>query len=313
MKQLALILGIVALSVGRVHATYTILRDAGNLSRGILPNERLDRSSVTLMGNQFNQLGSLLRPATGGSIGTYLGVNGPLAVNGIFTSTMQAQVVITSHTTNATSANTNFLQLYNPGFSAGRWLFQGVPSAVNADTLDLSIAPVDSNNSQTQNTLYMTASSGKVKIGGSIAEPSSKLDVTGGSVTIRTSAGQGGLAITGAAGSAENLLVVSTGTKQIFVVNSTSIVCGVDLARQGSVYNNPDYVFEPDYQYYDLETLQAFVAANKHLPGMKSTAEVERDGVQAFGQIRALQEKLEEAYLYIFELDKRLKLLETGR
>jgi hypothetical protein len=84
-----------------------------------------------------------------------------------------------------------------------------------------------------------------------------------------------------------------------------------DVRQNGSAYLHPDYVFEPDYELMPLAELEDFVAANKQLPGMPSAEEVEKEGVKLFEQNRLLVEKLEEAYLYIIELQNRVSKLET--
>jgi hypothetical protein len=83
-----------------------------------------------------------------------------------------------------------------------------------------------------------------------------------------------------------------------------------EIRQGGFAYNFPDYVFEPDYELMPLTQLGDFVATEKHLPGMPSAEEVKRDGVKLFEQNRLLVEKLEEAYLYILELQERISRLE---
>ena len=86
-----------------------------------------------------------------------------------------------------------------------------------------------------------------------------------------------------------------------------------DVRKNGTAYANPDYVFEPDYERLSLDELKSFLVKHKHLPGMPSTAEVKEDGVQIFEQNRLVLEKLEEAYLYILDLEKRLSALEAAK
>ena len=93
-------------------------------------------------------------------------------------------------------------------------------------------------------------------------------------------------------------------------VNGDINVSG-DIHRNGAAYAHPDYVFEPDYALMDLDELRAFVAMAKHLPGMPSKEDVALEGVKLFEQNRLLLEKLEEAYLYIFELQARVDRLES--
>ena len=93
-------------------------------------------------------------------------------------------------------------------------------------------------------------------------------------------------------------------------VNGDINVTG-DIRKNGTAYPNPDYVFEKDYKLLNLDELQGFVLANKHLPGMPSTEEISKDGIKLFEQNRLTLEKLEEAYLYIFQLEERIKKLEN--
>ena len=86
-----------------------------------------------------------------------------------------------------------------------------------------------------------------------------------------------------------------------------------EIRRNGSVYNHPDYVFEPDYELISITELKAYVAENRHLPGMPSAEEVREDGVKLFEQNRLVVEKLEEAYLYILELEERIAQLEDSQ
>ncbi len=92
-------------------------------------------------------------------------------------------------------------------------------------------------------------------------------------------------------------------------VTGTINVSG-EVCWNGMTYNNPDYVFEPDYPLLSLEELGDFIRANQRLPGMPSTAEVRRDGVKIFEQNRLVLEKLEEAYLYILRQEESISRLE---
>jgi hypothetical protein len=85
-----------------------------------------------------------------------------------------------------------------------------------------------------------------------------------------------------------------------------------EIRKNGSAYNHPDYVFEPEYELISLAELEDYLAQNKHLPGMPSAQEVREEGVKLFEQNRLLLEKLEESYLYIAELQNRVAKLETA-
>jgi len=87
-----------------------------------------------------------------------------------------------------------------------------------------------------------------------------------------------------------------------------------DLRKDGgaTVYAYPDYVFAPGYATLPLPELKKFIAHKKHLPNLPSTEEVKKEGVKIFEQNRLILEKLEEAYLYIIQLEERITKLETG-
>ncbi|MEK6732245.1 MAG: hypothetical protein AABY55_01335 [Candidatus Omnitrophota bacterium] len=83
-----------------------------------------------------------------------------------------------------------------------------------------------------------------------------------------------------------------------------------DVRRSGVAYVNPDYVFEPGYKLMNIAEVKNYVLANKHLPNMPSSEEIKTNGVKIFEQNRLLLEKLEEAYLHIFQLEERIAKLE---
>lgn len=73
----------------------------------------------------------------------------------------------------------------------------------------------------------------------------------------------------------------------------------------------PDYIFADDYKLPDLEETEAFIKKNRHLPGMPSAAEVEKQGVSLGEMNRKLLEKVEELTLMIMEQNKRIRALES--
>jgi len=72
-----------------------------------------------------------------------------------------------------------------------------------------------------------------------------------------------------------------------------------------------DYVFDEDYELKTIEEVNHFVAKNKHLPNVPSAAEMVSNGLDVAEMDAKLLEKIEEAYLYIIQLDERVKNLET--
>jgi hypothetical protein len=57
--------------------------------------------------------------------------------------------------------------------------------------------------------------------------------------------------------------------------------------------------------------VEDFIKANKHLPGIPSAAEVEKNGINV-GEMQKLQlEKIEQLTLYIIELKKEIEKLKA--
>ena len=74
----------------------------------------------------------------------------------------------------------------------------------------------------------------------------------------------------------------------------------------------PDYVFEPGYKKMDVSTLRSYLKVNKHLPGMSSADEMASKGHIDMTELTLKTlEKLEELYLYVLELEERVRQLEN--
>lgn len=93
-----------------------------------------------------------------------------------------------------------------------------------------------------------------------------------------------------------------------------SINVAADIYKNGTAFTNPDYVFEHHFNGstqaayagpIPLAQLEEAIKTHGQLPG------VGREPMGVFGRQDALLEKLEEAYLYIIELTKRLDRLEA--
>ncbi|MGR6088167.1 MAG: hypothetical protein ACU4F9_08320 [Arcticibacter sp.] len=71
----------------------------------------------------------------------------------------------------------------------------------------------------------------------------------------------------------------------------------------------PDYVFSGSYKLKPISELQNYLSLNQHLPGMPTAVEIESDG-QNLGEIQRLhQEKIEELYLYVIEMNEIINFL----
>jgi hypothetical protein len=80
-----------------------------------------------------------------------------------------------------------------------------------------------------------------------------------------------------------------------------------------------DYVFDKDYKLPTLPEVDKYIQQNKHLPGVQSTAEVEKNGIDLGENQATLLKKVEELTLYLIELKKdnetlklRLEKLESS-
>jgi len=74
----------------------------------------------------------------------------------------------------------------------------------------------------------------------------------------------------------------------------------------------PDYVFEQNYSRPGLKDLEILVKTQKHLPGVPSAAEVANEkGVMVGDMQKKLLEKLEELYLYVFDLNNQNETLKA--
>ncbi len=86
-----------------------------------------------------------------------------------------------------------------------------------------------------------------------------------------------------------------------------------DYRQNGSVYPPPDYVFAPSYALMSFPDLRKFLVENRHLPNFPSAEEMKTQGIKLVQQNMQLLEKLEEAYLYILQLEERVSKLEQAR
>ncbi|MCA0234366.1 MAG: hypothetical protein LCH91_28175 [Bacteroidetes bacterium] len=72
-----------------------------------------------------------------------------------------------------------------------------------------------------------------------------------------------------------------------------------------------DYVFAPDYKLAPLEDVETFIKANNHLPNVPSADEMANNGLDVSKTSAKLMEKIEELTLYVIELNKQVKALQS--
>lgn len=70
-----------------------------------------------------------------------------------------------------------------------------------------------------------------------------------------------------------------------------------------------DYVFADDYQLKPISEVKEFVAQNKHLPDVPSELSVKESGVELLEMNKILLKKVEELYLYTFQLNEEISKL----
>ena|GEM_PF-1109775 len=69
----------------------------------------------------------------------------------------------------------------------------------------------------------------------------------------------------------------------------------------------PDYVFEKKYSLMPLDSLNAYILKEKHLPDIPSQADIEKEGGVKLGELQLkLLRKIEEQSLYIISLQKQI-------
>ena len=87
-------------------------------------------------------------------------------------------------------------------------------------------------------------------------------------------------------------------------VNGTAIFTKVRVKTAGTW---PDYVFKKGYLLPDLAELERYVSLHKHLPGVVSESEVQKDGIDLGDHAAIVLQKVEELTLYLIDENKKLK------
>ncbi len=74
-----------------------------------------------------------------------------------------------------------------------------------------------------------------------------------------------------------------------------------------------DYVFDKKYKLKSLEEVEKFIEQNKHLPGIPSAEEIEKNGLQLGDTQKRMMEKIEELILYTIALKKEIDILKAKK
>ncbi|HEY8898621.1 MAG TPA: hypothetical protein VIM79_27520 [Niastella sp.] len=108
----------------------------------------------------------------------------------------------------------------------------------------------------------------------------------------------------------ETVRITGEGNVGIGTTNPGSFKLAVEgamAARSVKVTSSQfaDYVFEPTYKLRPLSTVESYINENKHLPGMPSAKEIEKEGGFELAAMNVkLLEKIEELTLYVIEIKK---------
>ncbi len=73
-----------------------------------------------------------------------------------------------------------------------------------------------------------------------------------------------------------------------------------------------DYVFEENYELKSLAQVEAYITANGHLPNVPSATTVETEGISIGDISKVQQEKIEELFLHMIELNKKVETMQAA-
>ena len=113
--------------------------------------------------------------------------------------------------------------------------------------------------------------------------------------------------------------VVTIGTNNTPNQLGTVITSGYQLFVDGGILTEEvlvrtgwaDYVFEADYELQSLEEVAAHIAQKGHLPNIPSAQEIENNGLSLGNTTVLQQEKIEELFLYLIDMNKAVKDLQA--
>ena len=111
---------------------------------------------------------------------------------------------------------------------------------------------------------------------------------------------------------AANLHIATQGGSLLNPDQKPTLVEGGILTKEVRVRELwADYVFAPEYHLLSLPQVEAFIAENGHLPNTPSARDVAAQGINLGAATANQQEKIEELYLHLIEMNKRLEKLEA--
>jgi hypothetical protein len=113
-------------------------------------------------------------------------------------------------------------------------------------------------------------------------------------------------------GGGDQPLILSAARVGIGTTNPSSMltVAGDINSREVKVTVNAgaDFVFAEDYDLPSLDSVNKYIAANKHLPEIASAKEMQENGINLSEMNIKLLQKVEELTLYVIEQNKKLEV-----
>ncbi|MEJ6556861.1 MAG: hypothetical protein QNL41_03115 [Flavobacteriaceae bacterium] len=211
------------------------------------------------------------------------------------------------------NTGTDSQSIANLSLDASNTLTIGITGGAS-DTVDLSTLANSGTDSQSIAELNFNSATNVLTVG-----------VSGGASQTTSLATLGNTTVEGVLTVSNTLLVglaASTGANYRLEVVGDARVSG-EIYKTGTVtFTHPDYVFESyydgssefnkDYTLPTLEEVEAFVKANKHLPGVQSRADIDAAGRWNISEnIRTNLEKVEELYLHTLAQEKEIEALKA--
>jgi hypothetical protein len=144
-----------------------------------------------------------------------------------------------------------------------------------------------------------------VKIGG-LAELLRFVVKNNGNIEAHSSGS--GTALTLYNGTGNALVVYANNNTKILQLEDNGILSSREIKVNTNTW--PDYVFEENHKLMTLPETEKYISENGRLPGVPGANRIINEGLNV-GEMQVTQmEKLEEVYLHLIDLDKRVRVLE---